>query len=361
MNSNFNPNGQFNGWGQQIPPNYMGYQMPVGYNPFNNEYFRQQEEKKNDTKILKTIGMVCGISIIAYFVLSLLSGVVVALLSTLSHNMNALYEEGVALWAFSSIATVIFIGGPFLASYIYLKNKKMTGVLPLGTTYNKKASIYLVIAFLPLTLVSSFVINFISILIQSLMGIEFSSGMEEMSINGVGEFLLMTLFVAVIPAILEEVAIRGILLQPLRRYGDWFAIIVSSIIFSLLHGNMVQIPYTVLAGVYFGYVAVATGSIWPSIIMHFLNNFYSVLVTAFDSNLSVGLANVLTLGTLGLMVIAGVFAFIKYKSMNYKVTLAKGVKTLKTGEKAKTVFLNIPMIIAILFMLMATLTSISEA
>ena len=361
MNSNFNPNGQFNGWGQQIPPNFVGYQMPYGYNPFNNEYFRQQEEKKNDTKILKTIGMVCGISIIAYFVLSLLSGVIVALLSSLSHNMNALYEEGTALWAFSSIATVIFIGGPFLASYIYLKNKKMTGVLPLGTTYNKKASIYLVIAFLPLTLVSSFVVNFISILVQSLIGLEFSSGMEDMAINGLGEFLLMTLFVAVIPAILEEVAIRGILLQPLRRYGDWFAIIVSSIIFSLLHGNMVQIPYTVLAGVYFGYVAVATGSIWPSIVLHFFNNFYSVIVTTFDSNLSVGLANVLTFSTLGIMVAAGIVAFIKYKSMNYKVTLAKGVKTMKASEKAKTVFLNPPMIIAIVFMLMATLSSISQA
>ena len=361
MNSNFNPNGQFYGWGQQIPPSYAGYQAPYSYNPFNNEYFRQQEEKKNDTKILKTIGMVCGFSIIAYFVLSLLSGVVIALLSTIAPNMESLYEEGAGLWAFSSIATVLFIGGPFLVSYIYLKNKKMTGVLPLGTTYNKKAATYLVMAFLPLTLVSSFVINFISILVQSLMGVDFSSGMEDMSITGVSEFLLMTLFVAVIPAILEEVAIRGVLLQPLRRYGDWFAIIVSAIIFSLLHGNMVQIPYTVVAGIYFGYVAVATGSIWPSIIMHFFNNFYSVLVTTFDSNLSVGLANVLTLGTLGLMIAAGIFAFIKYKSMNYKVKLAKGVKTLKSGEKAKTVFLNIPMIIAIVFMLISTLSSISEA
>lgn len=361
MNSNFNPNGQFNGWGQQIPPNYMGYQVPYAYNPFNNEYFRQQEEKKNDTKILKTIGMVCGFSIIAYFVLSILSGVIVALLSSIVPNMENLYEEGAGLWAFSSIATVIFIGGPFLVSYIYLKSKKMTGVLPLGTPYNKKAATYLVIAFLPLTLVSSMAINFISILIQSLMGIEFSSGMEDMSISGVGDFLLMTLFVAVIPAILEEVAIRGILMQPLRRYGDWFAIIVSAIVFSLLHGNMVQIPYTVVAGIYFGYVAVATGSIWPSIVMHFFNNFYSVLVTAFDSNLSVGVANLLTLASLGILVFAGIFAFIKYKSMNYKVPLAKGVKTLKTSEKAKTVFLNPPMIVAIVFMLISTLSSISEA
>lgn len=360
MNSNFNPNGQFNGWGQQIPPTYTGYQAPFGYNPYNNEYLRQQEEKKKDKKILKTIGIFCGFSIIAYFVLSILFGVIIGLLSSVFPRINNLYENEIGLWAFSCIGTMVYIGGPFLLSYIFLKKKKMTGILPLGTPYNKKAAAYLVIAFFPLVLVSTFVVNFISIIFQAIMGVSFSSGMENISINSIGDFLLMTLFIAVVPAILEEVAIRGVLLQPLRRYGDGFAIVVSAVIFSLLHGNMVQIPYTVLAGIYFGYVAVATGSIWPSIILHFLNNLYSVISTTLNSNLSVELAGTLVFCLLGVIIVIGIVAIIKYKSMNYKVTLGKGVKTLKLGEKIKNVFINIPMIIAILFMLMSTLTSISE-
>ena len=123
---------------------------------------------------------------------------------------------------------------------------------------------------------------------------------------------------------------------------------------------MVQIPYTVIAGIYFGYVMVATGSLWPSIILHFFNNFYSVLITAFDSNFSVEIANVLTLSTLGLMTVAGIFAFNKYRSMNYKVSLAKGVNSLKTREKVTSVFVNIPMIMAIILMIATTLTSISD-
>ena len=248
-----------------------------------------------------------------------------------------------------------------MATYMVLRKKKITGILPLGTTYNTEASTYLVFAFLPLTLLSTFLINFISIMIQSFMGVEFSSGMEDMAVTNVKDFLFMTLFVAIIPAILEEIAIRGVLLQPLRRFGDGFAIVVSAVIFSLLHGNMVQIPYTVIAGIYFGYVMVATGSLWPSIILHFLNNFYSVMITAFDSNFSMEIANVLTLGTLGLMTVAGIFAFNKYRSMNYKVSLAKGVNSLKKIEKVTSVFVNIPMIMAIILMVITTLTSVSES
>ena len=337
--------------------------QPYGYRQENtNEYFEKQQEKKNDKKILKTIGALCGFSIVVYFVMSTLIGLVVAFLySNTSLNIEFIYEQGLGSWAFSSIATVLFIGLPFLATYMVLRKKKITGILPLGTTYNAEASTYLVVAFLPLTLLSTFLINFISIMIQSFMGVEFSSGMEDMAVTNVKDFLFMTLFVAIIPAILEEIAIRGVLLQPLRRFGDGFAIVVSAVIFSLLHGNMVQIPYTVIAGIYFGYVMVATGSLWPSIILHFLNNFYSVMITAFDSNFSVTTANVLTLGTLGLMTVAGIFAFNKYRSMNYKASLAKGVKSLNTAEKIKSVFVNVPMIIAIVLMIVTTLTSISES
>ena len=337
--------------------------QPYGYRQENNtnEYFEKQQEKKNDKKILKTIGALCGFSIVVYFVASTLIGVAIAFLNKYLPKLDFIYDQGLGSWAFSSIATVLFIGLPFLATYIILRAKKITGILPMGTTYNKKASTYLVIAFLPLTLLSTFLINFISLMVQSFMGVDFTSGMEDMAVTSVKDFLFMTLFVAIIPAILEEVAIRGVLLQPLRRFGDGFAIVVSAVIFSLLHGNMVQIPYTVIAGIYFGYVMVATGSLWPSIILHFLNNFYSVMITAFDSNFSATTANILTLGTLGAMTVTGIFAFNKYRSMNYKVTLAKGVNSLNTAEKIKSVFINIPMIIAIILMVVTTLTSISES
>lgn len=338
--------------------------QPYGYRDENNanEYFEKQQEKKRDKNLLKTIGALCGFSIIVYFLGSTLVGLVLAFLYRVlpGFNMDVIFEEGMGSWAFSSILTVLFIGLPFLATHIILRAKKITGILPLGTTYNRKASACLVVMLLPLTLFSTLIINFISLMIQSFFGVGFTSGMEGMTVNGVKDFLLMTVFIAIIPAVLEEIAIRGILLQPLRRFGDGFAIVVSALIFSLLHGNMVQIPYTLTAGIYFGYVAVVTGSVWSSIILHFLNNFYSVIVTFFGSNFNVAVANILTLATLGLMLVLGIFALKKYRSLNYKVTMAKGVNSLKNTEKLTAVFVNIPMIAAIIIMVATTLTSISK-
>lgn len=339
--------------------NNMGY-PPYGYGQNSNQNFIEQQEKKKDKRILKTMGMLFGFSIIFYFSGSSIAGFFIAWLNKYFSNIDFVYENGIGSWAFSSIATVLFIGLPFFVTYLILRRKRISGILPLGTTYNREASTYLVIMFVPVTLISTFLINFISIVIQDIMGIEFTSGMEDMAVTSVSDFLFMTLFVAIIPAILEEVTIRGILLQPLRRFGDGFAIVVSAVVFSLLHGNMVQIPYTVLAGIYFGYVTVATGSLWPSIILHFINNFYSVLVTTFDSNFSLTTANIFTLGLLVIMGVIGFFAANKYRSMNYKVKLAKGVKSLNTTEKISAVFVNVPMIIAIIVMVATTLTSISK-
>ena len=84
-----------------------------------------------------------------------------------------------------------------------------------------------------------------------------------------------------------------------------------------------------------------------------------VIVTAADSNLSIGAANILSILLLGVMTIVGVFAFTKYRAMNYKVKMAKGVNSLKLYEKMSAVFINIPMIAAIAIMVITTLTSIS--
>ena len=68
--------------------------QPYGYRQENtNEYFEKQQEKKNDKKILKTIGALCGFSIVVYFVMSTLIGLVVAFLySNTSLNIEFIYE-----------------------------------------------------------------------------------------------------------------------------------------------------------------------------------------------------------------------------------------------------------------------------
>ena len=64
----------------------------------------------------------------------------------------------------------------------------------------------------------------------------------------------------------------------LRRFGDAFAIITSAIVFGAMHGNIVQVPFAFILGLVFAYVDCKTNSILPSIIIHFINNFYAVIL-----------------------------------------------------------------------------------
>jgi membrane protease YdiL (CAAX protease family) len=86
-------------------------------------------------------------------------------------------------------------------------------------------------------------------------------------------FALALLLGAVIAPISEETFFRGFLFAGLRReYPFWLAAGVSSLIFGV--GHMVPgaiVPLCVL-GFLFAWMRERTGSIWPSIAMHMLNN-----------------------------------------------------------------------------------------
>lgn len=82
---------------------------------------------------------------------------------------------------------------------------------------------------------------------------------------------------AVLPAVLEEMSFRGILLERLRPFGDRFAVLVSALLFGLAHGNIIQIPFAFLLGLFFGYIVVRTNNILLAMLLHFLNNGMSVL------------------------------------------------------------------------------------
>lgn len=353
MNNNYNPNGQFGGWGQGA---YGAYNAPY-YNYYDEQY-KKREEKKNDKKILKTMGNWFGFAIICFTALGFAVSFLIGILSMVFPKLELLYNDNNMSMAYQIIASILFIALPFVIAYAVLKKKKIAGILPMGTTYNGRAAAGLTMMFVPLMLFSTMAINVASTIFQEIIGITFSTGMEDIKILGAEGIFIAVLSTAVLPAIIEEVVIRGIVMQPLRRFGDKFAIVASALIFSLMHGNMVQIPYTVVAGIFMGYLVVATGSLWPSIILHFINNFYSVVIMAVDNNLGETAGTIAAIICLTLFVVMGIIGGALYFTMRYRNPLKKGVDTLKTGEKFSALFLNAPMIIAIIFLLIQTIGNI---
>ncbi len=95
--------------------------------------------------------------------------------------------------------------------------------------------------------------------------------------DSVGGIILWIVTISVVPAVVEEFGMRVITLGMLRRFGDSFAILASGLIFGIIHGNAVQIPFAFVLGIFFAYITVVTGSVIPAVIIHFINNFYSCI------------------------------------------------------------------------------------
>lgn len=98
----------------------------------------------------------------------------------------------------------------------------------------------------------------------------------EMMVNHPGSYFLNLFTIAVLPALLEEAVFRGCVLRLLRPYGDWFAIVVSAVVFGLMHGNLRQIPFATIVGLVLGLLYVITNNIWIPVTVHFINNAVSV-------------------------------------------------------------------------------------
>ncbi|MCH3973060.1 MAG: CPBP family intramembrane metalloprotease [Oscillospiraceae bacterium] len=97
--------------------------------------------------------------------------------------------------------------------------------------------------------------------------------------------ILYVLYGTLIPPLVEEILFRGAVLGSLRRWGDWFAIVVSSLLFGLYHGNVGQFVFATLVGLIFGFLRVRTGSILPCIVLHMLNNGLATLAAVLQEDL----------------------------------------------------------------------------
>ena len=99
------------------------------------------------------------------------------------------------------------------------------------------------------------------------------------------ELVLMLFTTAVVPAFAEEFFFRAMVLESFRPYGRTTAILASALLFGLMHQSFEQIFYTIVAGIVIGWVYVCTDSIWPCVLLHFVNNFTSVITSAFSARL----------------------------------------------------------------------------
>ena len=89
---------------------------------------------------------------------------------------------------------------------------------------------------------------------------------------------------AILTPIWEELFFRGIVLRKLtKRFKPITAILISSLIFAIVHSGFVGITHAFLMGCMFAYFYLLKQNIWIPIVLHAVINFVSTLWSTFDS------------------------------------------------------------------------------
>ncbi len=101
-----------------------------------------------------------------------------------------------------------------------------------------------------------------------------------LSVGGIGGWVELVLLMSVATAIGEEMTFRGALLTLFRRYSRWnkhVIAIVVGLIFSAIHMEIYGLIPRWILGTAFVYLVYYSGSIWPSVLAHAINNLYALL------------------------------------------------------------------------------------
>lgn len=341
-------NYQYNYNNQNMPP-YGGY--PQGFYPQGPSLYEVKAEKKR----ISAVSIACGLAVIGFLALSVIIG---AVMGRVYPDFGRMIEEDTLfIEGFTMISSVFLIGGPFFLAYLSLKKRGIQPELPLGRPYDKREFLLLIPIGLMICIIGSLATTYFAELVDFAFGIEFEAPDDFSDYQSVWGVLVSLISTAAIPAFIEEFAIRGVVMQSLRRYGEGFAIVMSSLVFALMHGNMIQIPFAFIAGIGIGYAVIRTGSMWTGVIIHFLNNSIAVFSMVAYSNLSENGMAVFTAILYITVFIIGIICLIqlKNKTRGSRFSLQKSeVPYLTTGQKTGSFLVTVPMILAIIALCVET-------
>lgn len=171
------------------------------------------------------------------------------------------------------------LGFMFVPGYIYWKFLKRNE-LNFGVIQNVPIAIALFVSILLLlpflTDINSYILKLLgvydSLLLNKLEADEVLNRLLQS--ESVFPFIVGVLIVGVITGISEELLFRGFLFRHLLSHlrSPVKAIIISSIVFALLHFNYVQVIPLFVFGLVLAHMYYITGKLWPSMLMHILNN-----------------------------------------------------------------------------------------
>lgn len=357
----------YNGNGS-APQYHYGNPMPF---VIDQRYYQAQQEKlfkrRAEEQKIKKAGNLHGVSLIICLAMaSVFSAFLIFLPEDYAYGTNFSFDALLNIFY-----SLVVVGLTYFIFGIILKKTKdpatQKPIYTVNINYNiaknhKKSALLILMAF-----GGCMAANYItSILIMIMESFGFDSGYSSVQDpSNIFDIIIMFIGTAVIPPLVEEYAMRGVVLSSLTKYSKTLAIFGSAFMFGMFHGNFTQIPFAFMCGLIFAYITIVSNSIWPAVIVHALNNSLScidsVLRLYFDTDVSDTFYYAVSIGTLVSGIIAAIVYFKCFREEDKEIM--KEDNTILTAREKTAKFLLSPaMIVAsVLFILNAALTAATSS
>lgn len=208
-----------------------------------------------------------------------------------------------------SIIAVIFAFIPFL---IYRGREFFQYDLKVT---NKKFGVKtIILAIIILLSLNSLLVMFSNVLEVALNAFGFSANFALEELETLNQLTIpMLIYSCLVAPVFEEFIYRGAVLRSLEKYGKGFAIMISAILFGLMHGNFYQIFMAIGVGIILGYLATEY-SIKLTILLHIMNNVCVQVLSQITTNLGGKVENVIDIAFTVMSIIVLIIACIRKRN-----------------------------------------------
>lgn len=262
----------------------------------NEEYQNQQgpeEEKHEEIKPLSTMSPISAafIALIGIFLLYQFGGALLTI-AIFGFNFEKADVNAIRLLTMGGQILLMLLPTLVLAKYVYRDNVSIILRMRFPSFKEIGAFVLGLILLTPLLQNFLYIQNFllqrlasVSPFVKSIMNsldqldtlIEKTYG-NLLTSHSVFESSFIIFVVAVVPALCEETFFRGFVQKSFeQKLKPLWSILITGIFFGLYHFNPYGLIALIALGVYFGYAAYASNSIFVPITLHFFNNFVAVL------------------------------------------------------------------------------------
>ena len=227
---------------------------------------------KEERREIRKVGNMMGLCVIAFIVVQLIS-------SFFLMNDSSVYDLYMSSSIFQNSFGIIFVeilavALPFGVMALINRKNYESPLIP-----NKRIKFFSLCLWVGFGMLCCIIANYIvgiMMTISESMGYELTQS-ESPDPENISACIIAALARAVVPAICEEFAMRCCSLGLLKKYGKTLGVVGVSLVFGLLHGNLIQFVFATLVGLILGFVTVKTDSIVPAVIIHGFNNGMSVV------------------------------------------------------------------------------------